>query len=301
MSWYVKHRPDNVDDIEGNEAIKVKVQGYIDDPSTLPNTLMFSGEPGTGKTTFGRIISKGIDAELLEVDCANNRTLPEFRAILEQLPVVPITGKRRIVLLDEIHRLPTATQAILLKSLEDGWSHTTLIMCSSNPGELLSALRNRPITYHCSPLEDDDMRQVIRRVARAEGIRLKVSVMQAILDASDGSSRQALTLLESIAGLDYALMLKTIRTFAGETPEEVITLCRAIMRANVKYSVHIAPIIKTLEGEPEVVRRQVLGYAVSCLGKSPRAYNIVNAFRDNFYDTGKAGIAIACYEACMKE
>jgi DNA polymerase-3 subunit gamma/tau len=298
MSWYTLYRPDCLDDIEGNADIKEKVSEYIDNPTIMPNTLMFTGESGTGKTTFGRIIAIATEAELEEINCANIRGLDQFREIISKMAVIPLGGKRRVVILDEAHKLPKGTQELLLKPLEDGWSHTTMIICTTDPNKLIKTVRTRPVTFNCESLDDECMRRVIRRVCKEEEVKLKKTVVAKLIEASDGSSRQALTILESIAGLSPELMLKKIKAFNGDTPEEVITLCRLLMSNNPQWK-KVAELVKKLEGEPETIRLSVFGYAMACLPNAgPKAYKIADAFRDNYYDVGKHGPMLSAYEAC---
>ena len=69
--WAVELRPQNLDQMVGQEANREIIQKWID-TDTLPNTLIFYGRSGTGKTTIGRIIPKLMDAELIELDAASN-------------------------------------------------------------------------------------------------------------------------------------------------------------------------------------------------------------------------------------
>lgn len=303
MSWYHAHRPNCIEDVEGNEAICQKVAGYIEDPATIPNTIMFTGQTGTGKTTFGRIIADALEAEFQEVNCGTDGKVDVFREILDKARVRPIGGGYRVLLLDEVHKLPKACQTLLLKPLEDGIHNTKIILCTTEPETLLPAVRNRPVQYQCELLDETEMRQVIRRIAKLEGVRLTKIVMAAIIQAAEGSSRHALTILESIAGLSTELMLKKISQYQGDVAEEVVTLCRAIM--SKKQFPAIVTIAKTLNmSNPEQVRMQILGYSANCIGVpklSHKAYAIASAFSENWYNSGRHGLMIALYEACNDE
>lgn len=296
MSFYKLYRPEILEDVCGNEGIKQKIQEYLDDPDSMPHTIMFTGQSGCGKTTFGRIIAHGLGAELQEYNCADVRSLDEFRDIIKTFSQRAFGNKMRVAILDEVHRLPNATQELLLKPLEDGTSSTIIILCTTNPEKLLKTVKTRPIAFECESLSSNDMLKVLARVCKAEKIKIKKSAIEAIIKAADGSSRQALTILESVAGLPLELMLKRIKAYT-ETPEEIITLCRAIMSG--KSFKTVVEIAKKIEGEPETIRRTVLGYACACMpNMGEKAYNIANAFRDNWFDTGKQGLMLALWEAC---
>lgn len=298
MSLYTTYRPSTLDEVAGNEDIKSRIQEFIDDPDSMPHTIMFSGDSGTGKTTLARIIASELGAEHKEYNCADIRGLDDFREIVKTMTLKPIGGGWRVIVLDEVHQLPNATQDLLLKPLEDGTSSTIIILCTTNPEKLKKTVRTRPVTFTCENLEEDDMRSLLRRVCRAEEIKLKKSIVSALITASNGSGRQCLTILESIVGLSTELMLKKIAAHStGEYPEEVIILCRALIAGKPWKT--IAALVKKVEGEPETIRRQVLGYSVSCLpNMGAKAYKIADAFRDNYFDTGKSGVMLSAFEAC---
>jgi DNA polymerase III gamma/tau subunit len=268
----------------------------LNDPDEMPRTLLFTGNSGTGKTTFARIIALFLGANIQEINCADVRGMDDFREIVKIMKVRPLRSKYRVIVLDEVHQLPNATQDLLLKPLEDGTTSTIVILCTTNPEKLKKTIRTRCVTFACENLCNDDMTGLLRRVCKAEDIKIKKSVVEAIIEASEGSGRMALTILESIVGLPSELMLKKVRTYAGEHQAEVIELCRLIMKRATWKSIVAA--LKTIDGEPESVRRAILGYACACMHSNPKgAYPIANAFRDNIFDSGKQGLLIAAYEA----
>jgi len=297
MSLYQDNRPDTLEDVSGNEDIKLRLDEMLSEDGDMPNTFMFTGASGTGKTTFARIIAHELEAELQEYNCANLRGLDDFREIIKAMSIMPFGGGWRVVVLDEVHQLPNATQDLLLKPLEDGTSSTIIILCTTNPEKVKKTIKTRCVTFACENLQDDDMLEAIKRVCINEDIKPKKKVVEAIIDVSEGSTRQALTILESIVDLPTELALKKIASYGGDYPEDVIILCRELFNRSKKWP-EIATIAKKVEGEPETIRRAVLGYACACLPKmGGKAYRVADAFRDNFYDTGKHGLMIACFEA----
>jgi hypothetical protein len=105
----------------------------------------------------------------------------------------------------------------------------------------------------------------------------------------------ALAVLEKILDLPKERMLKAARQ-AIEQQNEAIALARILFKKPKWHEV--IKLIKTIEGEPESLRRLVLAYCSSVLlgGDNPQAYVVMDAFKTPFFDDGKARLIMACYE-----
>jgi len=124
------------------------------------------------------------------------------------------------------------------------------------------------------------------------------AAVDAIVTAAEGSGRKALVLLENISHLSPKEQAEAVESAKAEETESK-ELCQALMTG--KGWATVAGIIRNLKGEPENVRRAVLGYARNTLlndGGKKRAYQMLLSFEKNFYDSGTAGLTLACYEVC---
>ena len=141
----------------------------------------------------------------------------------------------------------------------------------------------------------------ITQLPQKEKKKVSNKVVVKIIEIAEGSARKALVLLHQVIDMDSIEdMLDTIE----KTTHEVATfeLARILMnsRANWKSVAKILLDLKEQDADAEGIRYMVMGYAQSALlknwGDSNRAYNILESFRDHFYDSKFAGVTAACYE-----
>jgi DNA polymerase-3 subunit gamma/tau len=201
---------------------------------------------------------------------------------------------------DECHKLSNDAQNALLKALEDTPKHVYLILATTNPEKLLKTIKTRCSTYATEEIGPRAMAKLLEGVAEEEGADIPEDVIKQIANDSLGSARAGLVILDQIIDMDKADMLEAAARKAEEE-SEVIELCRALL-AGASWS-KISGILKGIQTqEEERVRRAVLGYCnAALLGKdNPRAADIIDGFADNFFDSGKAGLTLACYEVVSK-
>lgn len=303
---YLKHRPKKYDDVIGQQTACSTLKRF--DKKGYPHAILLTGPSGCGKTTIARIIKNKLkcgDYDYKEVNTADFRGIDSIRSIRQKAALAPITGKTRMWLIDECHKLSNDAQNALLKLLEDAPKQTYFVLATTHPNKLINTIKTRCTELAIKSLTDKQVYKLLQNIAGKENFKLNKKVAKKIIKNSEGSARKALVLLNSILSLiNTNDMLKTIAESTKE--EEGIKLARALHNPGVKWN-EVAGILKQLKDteEAESVRRLVLSYATSVLlsnGKlTPRAFLIIDSFRDAFYDSGKAGLAAACYEIYSSE
>lgn len=300
-SFYKKYRPTSLDDVVGSETTITALRRWFES-DTLPNALLISGRTGSGKTTLCRIIRDHLNCskfDFKEINSSNERGIDLIRRLQGSMKSSPIKGKRKLVLLDEAHRLTAVAQDASLKMLEDTPKHVYFILATDQPDMLKSTLKGRCTPLPLSSLSLEQLETVIRRVIKAEGIKITPEVSESICEAAEGSARLALVLLDKIRILPAKDQKAAVEEERSKQTQS-IDLCRALI--DRKPWKEVVRIIESLNGEPEDIRRHVLGYARSCLLKPQphiRAATIINCFGSNFYDSGAAGLVYACYDAIL--
>lgn len=302
MELYKTYRPSNLNAVIGQDkAIKV-LQSKLD-ANKFPHSTLLTGPAGVGKTTIARCLRKPLKChkrEFREYDIGQAGGIDEIRGIRVNTQKLPLYGSTKIYFLDEVAQAKSIAQDAMLKMLEESPNHVYFIFATTDPQRLKKTVRSRFMEIPLKSLDDESLNQILINVIEAEDKDISEDVISKIIEYSDCSARIALELLEKIIDLDDE---KEIIEIIEQTTleKQAVELCRLLLNNHTRWQ-KIATKLKELDGEePEGLRRMVLGYMRSCLltGSkiSPRAYYIMTCFERNFFDTGKAGLAMACWES----
>jgi DNA polymerase-3 subunit gamma/tau len=305
---YKKCRPTKFNQVIGQEkAIRILTSKLK--AGKLPRTILLSGPSGCGKTTIARILMKKVGCvgeDGTEVNGADFRGIDKAREINRLKDLSPMFGKTRCWLIDEVHQLTKESQSALLKTLEDTPKHVYFFLCTNEPQKLMNTIRTRCLEIRVEAIKDDDMKELIRKVLNAENIpeenKMPDEVYDLIVEVAEGSARKALVLLDSIINMTSAdKAMQAIR--ASDSRAQAIELCRALIKPKPQWT-EVQKILKSVDEEPESLRRMMLGYCNTILlsgnrNLHARAYMIMQVFRDHTYDAGKPGLTVMAYEVCI--
>jgi len=164
-------RPTTIDEVIGQKSAKRQVQSAID--SDERRCLLFFGPPGTGKTTFARIVARDLqgrdfpsdcDPDVMEINAADLTGVDSIRVLLERTVCYPFPpNKYRVIILDEAQQLSSSAQNMLLKPFEDRNSVNVWIVCTTDRGKLIQPLQDRCTIIRLRPLSADERLQLINR------------------------------------------------------------------------------------------------------------------------------------------
>jgi DNA polymerase-3 subunit gamma/tau len=301
MSIITKYRPNVWGDVIGQSSIVRSIQKAIKEDKS--HVFLFTGASGLGKTTIARLTSKSLGVEpanLLELDAATHSSVEDTRAIIETLPY-NIGGKKRGILIDEIHAISKSAWESLLKSIEEPPEWVYWFLCTTELTKVPKTIKTRALHYDLKPVGTDDLVDWLDPIAKKEGGSDFVGLCAA---EAKGSPRQALSNLAAVGAAKDEKEARDLLKSAEEDPQ-VIDLCRALLNNKPWRDVQ-----KLLAGmkdkDAESIRRVVCAYMTSVACSVPkesiagRAIEVIDAFADPMY--ASAGISLvvrACGVCCL--
>lgn len=298
MELQHKYRANRLSDLIGLEETG-KILRRRAKEGSFPHAFLLSGPSGCGKTTIARIIARYVkcnEHDLIELNNADIRGIDAIRDIRQVANLEAIGGgESRVWIIDEAHQLTSHAQDAFLKILEEPPSHVYFILCTTDPNKLKKTIRTRCTDLKVRLLKEEEINELIDKICEKEDIDLEEEAIEKIIEIAEGSPRKVLVMLDSLLGVPKENQADAVQS-ATDIQKYGIDLARLLHNPRTKWK-QVAEALKHLEDEPETVRRIVLGFAFKVLlSGNGRAYLVIEAFQDNFFDSGKAGLAAACFE-----
>ncbi|MEM9144604.1 MAG: DNA polymerase III subunit gamma/tau [Pseudomonadota bacterium] len=257
-----KYRPARFADLIG-QAPLVRTLSHAFEAGRIAHAFVLTGVRGVGKTTTARIIAKGLNCEagdgptvnpcgvceacrsiaegrntdVLEMDAASNTSVNDVREIIDSVRYRASSARYKVYIIDEVHMLSTSAFNALLKTLEEPPEHVKFIFATTEIRKVPVTVLSRCQRFDLRRIEPEAMIAHLERVAKAEGALIEPQALGLITRASEGSVRDALSLL------DQALTLATdpgapieaaaVRAMLGLADRgRVIDLFEAVMRGD---------------------------------------------------------------------
>lgn len=295
-------RPSRLDEIWGNTEMVKSLRRMLENPAR-PQTYLFCGPAGTGKTTAARVFCNELgvsELNLTEYNASDKNGVDDIRGIIDDMQY-SVFGLRAVIF-DECHMWSASAMSAILKMLEEPPKDTYFFLCTTNPEKLTQAVKSRCETYQTRTLDERTMIKSLRNLCGREGIEVSIDVLETIAEKSEGCPRYALKLLDKVEGLDddsAMAVLSAEKTMSEDVSPAVKDLCRMVMDGKTAWK-DIAAVLRTVKGSDiESFRRGVLGYlnAVLLNSGSYAAANAISYFAQNFFDSGFAGLTLACWQS----
>lgn len=204
LDWASKHRPTRLSEIVGQQ-VNVEILQRLVDKNELYGAMIFYGRSGCGKTTTARCLANEMQAEYIEVNAADNSSADSAREIAEMANRFALTGKHKIIVIDEAHGLSRQAWQVLLKAIEEPNSKMHWIFCTTEWRSLPDTIKGRCHMFKFYSIPREHLINHAKAILEKEHINtLPMEVLNEIIKESKGQPRDLLKSLQISAenGLD---------------------------------------------------------------------------------------------------
>ena len=220
IALYRKYRPQNFDDVVGQDHIIKALRNQVIN-NKVAHAYLFCGSRGTGKTTTARIFAKAINClnpvngspcgkcevckalshgeqfDIIEIDAASNNGVDDARALRESVRFLPVIGKKKVFIIDEVHMLSTSAFNALLKTIEEPPEHVVFILGTTEIQKIPSTILSRLMRFDFHLLAVSEIEQIIKKILDNDKVVFENDAVNMVARASEGSVRDALSVLDA--------------------------------------------------------------------------------------------------------
>ncbi len=227
-SLYRRHRPRTFAEVVGQEPV-VRTLSNAVERGKVHHAYLFVGSRGTGKTSMAKIlaaclncdgdpshppthpttepcgqcescvsIASATSLDVIEMDAASNNSVDDIRELRESVAYAPVSGRRKVYILDEAHMLSTAAWNAFLKTLEEPPPNTVFVLATTEANKVPATVVDRCHRFDFHRPTVEQIASVVRRTAAAESIEIPPAAVAALARSATGSFRDALGTLEQL-------------------------------------------------------------------------------------------------------
>ena len=269
QSLYRKYRPQGPEEVLGQDHVILALSGAVRE-GRLAHAFLLCGPRGTGKTSTARILAKMVNCErgptpepcgvceqciairegqhldVVEIDAASHGGVDDARDLREKAPTAPVQGREKVYIIDEAQRLSREAFDALLKVFEEPPPGVRFVLATTEPHKMPATIVGRCQRFDFRRVPFEAVAAHLERVAEDEGLTLSTEAAHAIARQTEGSVRDALSLLDQASVLG-----------AGTIDEDVVLSLIGSGRTDVQVALGDAVAVGDAKGVFELVARLV--------------------------------------------
>ena len=286
----LKYRPSDFSDLVGQEIIGETIFNSVK-LNKIPNAYLFTGIRGVGKTTIARIVAKSLNCsngieklckdnlcenceaisasnhiDVLEMDAASKTGVDDVRDLIEFSRYGPSSAKYKIFIIDEVHMLSKQAFNALLKTLEEPPEYLKFIFATTEVKKIPITVISRCQRFDLPRIKSQELFDYIKKIKDKEKGNISDDVIRLIVKISEGSVRDALSLLD-----------RAIITFPNDKELDLDTAQNIFGYFDKSYLINLVQYI--LEGE----EKKVIEIYRSIYDKGVDPKNFLNDFLEILY------------------
>jgi replication factor C small subunit len=223
--WIEKYRPKKLDEIIGQQVVVGRLKSYISQKN-IPH-LLFSGPPGTGKTTTAMALARELFGEswkenFLELNASDDRGIKMVRETIKEysriMPSNPLGFK--ILFLDEADYMTDEAQAALRRTMENFTKTTRFIISCNYSSKIIEPIQSRTAIFRFKGISGEEMVHALENILKKEGKEYEKTSLEVIAEMSYGDMRKAINILQVAATYSDKITVNSIYEAAGTVHKE---------------------------------------------------------------------------------
>ncbi len=228
---YRKYRPRSLSDVAGQSHITKTLSNSLNNKK-IAHAYLFTGPKGVGKTSVARILAHEVNSlpydddsphiDIIEIDAASNRRIDEIRELRELVYIAPVQAKYKVYIIDEVHMLTKEAFNALLKTLEEPPQHVIFILATTDAHKLPETIVSRTQRFGFKPIPINDLIKSIKDISHIEKIKIDNEALELIAQHSQGSLRDAISLLDQARSTSSTITANGVAELLGLPPDELI-------------------------------------------------------------------------------
>jgi len=209
--FHLKYRPNKISELDLVDVAK-KLKSFLE-AKDIPQSFLFSGPKGAGKTSAARILARAINCtdrkdgepcdecdnckeilngramDIIEMDAASNRGIEDVRSLKEKAYLMPSKLKYKVFIIDEVHMLTKDAFNALLKLIEEPPKHTIFILCTTDAEKIPDTVMSRLVRVDFRRGGKEELKKSLKKIIEGEKMEIDEEAVDFILGRSDGSFR----------------------------------------------------------------------------------------------------------------